>query len=104
MKHLAGLPELAHLRLAETAVGDEGLAEVAKIESLVELDLETLRISDEGLALLKSLKRLKRLNLAMVDVSDGAIAGLRAAIPGLDVLRWHWPGGGPLQSGSPGVN
>ena len=81
--------------MAETAVGDAGLAEIAKIKSLEELDLELLRISDQGLAQLMNLKNLRRLNLAMVVVSDEAVTALQAAVRGLEVLRWRIPGGWP---------
>ena len=48
MKQLAGLPKLTCLRLAETAVGDAGLAEIVKIGSLEELDLELLANQRRG--------------------------------------------------------
>ena len=86
-------PKLTYLRLAETAVSDQGLAEIAKIVSLEELDLELLRISDKGLLSLRGLKNLKKLNIAMVGVSDDAVAALQSAIRGLDVRRWRIPGG-----------
>jgi len=89
------LPKLTYLQLAETAVGDAGLAEIARIKSLEELDLELLHLSDQGLAQLVHLQNLKRLNLAMVDVSDEAVTALQTAVRGLEVLRYRIPGGWP---------
>ena len=89
---LASLPELPRLRavrLAGTAVTDDGMKTIGKVSSLEDLDLRDCGISDDGLSHLTGLSRLKALRLSGksgdCSVSDDGMIHV-AKLPALKVL------------------
>ena len=89
---LASLPELPRLRavrLAGTAVTDDGMKTIGKVSSLEDLDLRDCGISDDGLSHLTGLSRLKALRLSGKSgdctVSDDGMIHV-AKLPALKVL------------------
>lgn len=61
---LAGADNLKVLDIAESAINDDGLQSVARLENLSDLDLSfNTRITDEGLKHLVGLKNLEQLDL-----------------------------------------
>jgi hypothetical protein len=86
LKSLARLPKLSHLFLAETAIGDDGLAHVAALAALEWVDVSKTRITPAGLSALIELKQLKVLNLEDTAIDDGAVPHL-ARLPQLETLQ-----------------
>lgn len=64
--------------LAGTAVTDEQLGVVARLEGVEELDLEGTEIGDLGMEAVKQMKGLKRLKLDATTVSEKGLVGLPA--------------------------
>lgn len=81
-------PRLRVVSIAETSVGDAGLASLARIETLETLNLAGTRVTDAGLAHLAGLTRLRDLNLRNTRVGDAGLAhlarlvGLRSVVLG----------------------
>ncbi len=75
--HLQSLSHLQELHLDHTEVTDEGLKGVAELPSLEILDLKGTRITDGGLAHVGRMKRLKGLYLTRTGVSDDGLRHLR---------------------------
>ncbi|MCB9743208.1 MAG: hypothetical protein H6741_14300 [Alphaproteobacteria bacterium] len=83
---LRALPGLRRLDLRGNAIGDEGAAALADIESLTELRLEDNCIGPAGALALTSLPRLRALDLRRNPIGPDA-AGALARMPSLESLR-----------------
>ncbi|MBZ0189556.1 MAG: hypothetical protein K8F91_25140 [Candidatus Obscuribacterales bacterium] len=75
LAHLTGLP-LLDLSLVETAVTDQGLKELGKINSLRFLDLSATDITDRGLPYLRPLSSLSDIHLTATHITDNGIKEL----------------------------
>jgi hypothetical protein len=72
--------QIAILNLADGAIGDAEMADVARFRNLVRLHLERTRVTDVGIAHVRTLQHLEYLNLHGTSVGDGGLvhlAGLR---------------------------
>jgi len=76
IQHLAGLPNLKHLRLRGPGVDDEALVEVAKIKSLQILNTPRATLTDAGLANLRVLPNLEMLRFGSPHVTDAGMKTL----------------------------
>jgi len=85
--NLKDLKGLVRLHLEKTKVTDEGLEQLKGLESLEYLNLYGTAITDAGLKHLEPLKKLKKLYLWQTQVTDAGVAGLKAAIPELQIIR-----------------
>jgi CheY-like chemotaxis protein len=86
---LASLHDLRFLSLAETRVGDAGLAHLQSLTNLQELHLDHTDITDEGLTLLASLPNLEILDLKGTRITDAGLAevGRLTGLKGLYLTR-----------------
>jgi len=86
---LNSLHDLRFLSLAETKVGDAGLAHLTSMKQLQELHLDHTEITDEGLKLLVSLPSLEILDLKGTRITDAGLAdvGRLTALKGLYLTR-----------------
>ena len=85
---LHSFPNLQVLSLARTRITDDGLRNLATLATLEHLDLSgNPGVTDAGLAHLAALPRLQVLVLTGVGVTEGGVQKLRAARPGLQVVR-----------------
>ena len=86
---LASLQDLRFLSLAETRVGDAGLAHLQSLTNLQELHLDHTDITDEGLKLLASLPNLEILDLKGTHITDAGLAdvGRLTGLKGLYLTR-----------------
>jgi len=86
---LASLHDLRFLSLAETRVGDAGLAHLQSLTNLQELHLDHTEITDEGLKLLASLPNLEILDLKGTRITDAGLAevGRLTRLKGLYLTR-----------------
>ena len=83
------LHDLRFLSLAETRVGDAGLAHLQSLTSQQELHLDHTNITDEGLKLLASLPNLEILDLKGTRITDAGLAevGRLTGLKGLYLTR-----------------
>ena len=86
IRHLAGLPNLEHLRLRGPGVDDAALAEIAKLTSLQILNIPRGEFTDAGLQQLKSLPNLVQLRFGSPHVTDAGMTTL-AELPALRRLH-----------------
>ncbi len=71
LRRLAQLPDLTHLDLSLTRIGDQGMQEIRNLPGIVDLNLYFAEyVTDEGLAAIKGWRRLKRLNVHGTKISD----------------------------------
>ena len=108
---LKSLPKLAQLNVRGKDITDAGLANIKDSKALVRLHLERTKVTDAGLDQLKGLENLEYLNLygtAFCDgvfkwlpglnnltrlylwetkVTDAGVAGLKTALPELQIIR-----------------
>ena len=86
---LASLHDLRFLSLAETRIGDAGLAHLQSLTHLQELHLDHTEITDEGLKLLSSLPHLEILDLKGTKITDAGLAtvGRLTRLKGLYLTR-----------------
>jgi mono/diheme cytochrome c family protein len=96
--------QLTWLNLAQTHVGDAGMAVLAKMPNLTRLYLQGTAVGDGGLKQLTGLKHLEYLNLGGTSVTDAGIQQL-ATLEGLRmVYLWQTKvttdGAGRLQDAS----
>jgi CheY-like chemotaxis protein len=86
---LASLTDLRFLSLAETRVGDAGLAHLKSLPHLQELHLDHSDITDAGLKLLTGLPRLEILDLKGTHITDAGMVeiGRLAQLRGLYLTR-----------------
>ena len=68
--------QLAAVNLADAAIGDAELAEVARFPNLIRLHLEGTRVTDAGMAHLRTMRNLEYLNLHGTAVGDSGLAQL----------------------------
>jgi Leucine-rich repeat (LRR) protein len=81
LAHLRGSVWLATLDLSRTKVTDAGLEHVATLVNLGELSLAGTAVTDTGLAHLRGLVRLRELDLTGTRVTEAGAAALRQALP-----------------------
>ena len=62
---ISQLPKLSRLALSDTAITDDGLAELVNMKSLTTLDLRRTKITDFGLKELAGLSELRNLQLSV---------------------------------------
>jgi CheY-like chemotaxis protein len=86
---LASLHDLRFLSLAETRVGDEGIAHLQSLSSLQELHLDHTEITDDGLRGLVSLPNLEILDLKGTRITDAGLVhvGRMKQLKGLYLTR-----------------
>jgi DNA-binding response OmpR family regulator len=86
---LASLQDLRFLSLAETQVGDAGLAHLQSLTHLQELHLDHTAVTDEGLRLLATLPSLEILDLKGTRITDAGLAevGRLTGLKGLYLTR-----------------
>jgi CheY-like chemotaxis protein len=86
---LSSLNDLRFLSLAETRVGDAGLAHLQSLTSLQELHLDHSDITDEGLKLLTTLPNLEILDLKGTRITDAGLihVGCLTGLKGLYLTR-----------------
>ena len=86
---LASLHDLRFLSLAETRVGDEGIAHLQSLSSLQELHLDHTEITDNGLRGLVSLPNLEILDLKGTRITDAGLVhvGRMKRLKGLYLTR-----------------
>ena len=85
-RHASEIQSLRVLRVYGP-IKDEGAQHLARLKNLEVLLLPGTQITDAGLASFAALKQLKRLEITGNKVSDEAVAKLKAAIPGLEVVK-----------------
>jgi hypothetical protein len=113
LRHLAGLPRLAHLNLSGTAITDRGLEVLRDLPALESVSLAMTCVTDAGMTSLASCSELARVDLSWTRTGDGAIRALAGkrelrqfrsgndvTDPGLALLREipvfeSWQGGEP---------
>jgi hypothetical protein len=84
LEHFDAVPHIRVLILSHTKVSTGGMEYLKPLKDLEVLDLASTLVTDVGLEELKGLTKLQKINLT------GTLAGgesLRAAIPGLEVIR-----------------
>ena len=86
VRHASEIQGLRVLRVYGT-IKDEGAQHIAKLKNLEVLLVPGTQITDVGLEAFAGLTKLKRLEISGNKVSDAAVAKLRAAIPGLEIVR-----------------
>lgn len=74
---LRSFPHLQRFLLADTEIGDGGLAHVDGLQQLIWLDAAGTRVTDAGLQHLHNLSRLQWLSLARTGVTNAGLAQLR---------------------------
>ena len=85
--NLKDLKGLTKLHLEKTKITDVGLEQLKGLENLEYLNLYGTAVSDAGLKHLEGLKKLKRLYLWQTQATDGGVAALKAAVPGVQIVR-----------------
>ena len=85
--NLKDLKGLVRLHLEKTKITDEGLEQLKGLENLEYLNLYGTAGTDAGLKHLEPLKKLKKLYLWQTQVTDAGVAGLKGAIPELQINR-----------------
>lgn len=73
---LSSLDDLRFLSLAETRVGNAGLAHLQSLNKLQELHLDHTNITDEGLELLTTLPKLEILDLKGTHITDDGLIAI----------------------------
>lgn len=86
VRHASEIQSLRVLRVYGP-IKDEGAQPLAKLKNLEVLLVPGTQITDASLEAFASLKRLKRLEIQGNKVTDAAITKLKAAIPGLEVVK-----------------
>ena len=86
---LASLHDLRFLSLAETRVGDAGIAHLQSLSSLQELHLDHTEVTDDGLVGLVSLPNLEILDLKGTRITDAGLVhvGRMKRLKGLYLTR-----------------
>ncbi len=85
--HIKDSKGLVRLHLERTKVTDAGLEHLKGLENLEYLNLYGTAVTDAGLKNLEGLKKLKRLYLWETKVTDAGVTAIKAAVPGLQVIR-----------------
>lgn len=87
IRHIARLPALESLALHSPGITDAGVAHLAGLRKLRELDLSATRVTDAGLTHLLELTDLEVVDVRKTAVTAAGVEKLRAARPGLEVIR-----------------
>jgi len=85
--HLARLPRLKSLHLADSQVTDAGLKHLASLENLSGLTLYNTQVTDSGLVHLAGLKGLRHLSVYRTQVTDAGVAELQKSLPNCRIGR-----------------
>jgi len=88
LAHLESLASLQELHLDHTEITDEGLKRLAALPNLEILDLKGTRITDAGLAEVGRLTRLKGLYLTRTSITDAGLAHLRGLTNLETLILW----------------
>lgn len=86
VRHASEIQSLRVLRVYGP-IKDEGAQHLARLKKLEVLIVPGSQITDAGLDALAGLSQLKRLEIQGNKITDAAIAKLKAAIPGLEVVK-----------------
>ena len=86
VRHASEIQSLRVLRIYGP-IKDEGAQHLAKLKNLEVLLVPGTQITDASLEVFAGLTRLKRLEIQGNKVTDAAIVKLKAAIPGLEVVK-----------------
>jgi hypothetical protein len=87
LAHLAGLPRVEIVWLADTAITDDGLPHLSKLPKLKQLTLAGTKVTDKGVDSLTSLK-LERLIIFNTAVTDAKVEELKKKFgPRCDVIK-----------------
>lgn len=86
VRHASEIQSLRVLRVYGP-IKDEGAQHLARLKNLEVLLVPGTQITDASLEAFSGLSRLKRLEIQGNKVTDAAIAKLKAAIPGLEVVK-----------------
>ena len=91
LRNVAGMTRLRRLWAGDTAITDNGLEALSRLEALEDLDLHGTEITDAGLLHLKGLVRLRKLNLMGTRISDAGLDRLQAMtqLEELNLYRTH---------------
>ena len=85
LKEIAGM-KLQKLHLEKTGIGDSGLAHLKDMSDLEYLNLYGTTVTDAGLKHLEKLSKLKRLYVWQSKVTKEGMKSLEGKIPGLKVI------------------
>ncbi|MCY2956663.1 MAG: hypothetical protein NT107_06480 [Planctomycetota bacterium] len=78
---LGALPNLVHLDLRETAIGDVTVGKLGKLAHLSSLNLFGTKVQDAGLSSLATCSSLRQLYVWQTDVSAQAVCDLQLKLP-----------------------
>lgn len=87
LANIADWKSVRWIDLANTQVTDAGLSRLAELPALQELDLAGTAVTDAGLETLAGAAQLRKLTLTGTQVTDAGVARLKAARPGLEIVR-----------------
>lgn len=76
IKEIANMSRLQKLNINGTPVGDEGFAQLTKLNSLWQLQAGQTNVGDNGISHLLNLPRLRELNLNSTKITDEGVAKL----------------------------
>lgn len=85
--HLARLPRLRSLHLADSRVTDAGLKHLTSLENLSGLTLDNTQVTDAGLVHLVGLKGLRHLSVYRTQVTAVGVAELQKSLPNCRIGR-----------------
>jgi hypothetical protein len=92
--HMNAFSKFHALRLRNTRVTDDGLAQLARLERLQSLHLGSSIITDAGISKLKSVSTLNYLFVGCNKVTDRELEDLQSSLPHLQIQRgpeqFHW--------------
>ena len=86
LAHLSGLKELKRLDLRGTKVTDVGMTTLSSLSKLILLDLSHTAVGVQGILRLKPLVNLREVRVSRATTSGPGMAGLKKALPNLDVI------------------
>ena len=86
MAHVAWLPRLKQLNLADARITDAGMANLEYLKDLVHLNLAFTHVTDAGIVFLSKLTRLKSLILTGTGITDQGLIHI-AELNGLETLE-----------------
>jgi Leucine-rich repeat (LRR) protein len=88
LAHLAKLPNLQVLVLAQTSITDAGMVHLAQLTNLEELHLAGTKVTDAGLNRLRSLKKLRTLDKG--PTTAARLEEFRRAMPQCEIKPDDW--------------
>ena len=85
LKQIAAL-KLQKLHLEKTGIGDDGLVHLKEMADLEYLNLYATSVTDKGLKHLTGLKKLKKVYVWQSKVTEAGMKELEKQVPGLEVI------------------